>query len=244
MSSNAAGGDTISSNNVAGSRWFLLVATVFIAALLTANIIAVKLVSFGDYPLVGELILPAAIIVFPISYIIGDILTEVYGFAAARRVIWLGFVANLILVGFIYLGQLLPAAGFWGGQEAYESILGFTGRLLVASFAAYLVGEFINSLVLAKLKVRMEGRLLFVRTIGSTIVGQGVDSAIFITIAFGGNEGPGIWFFVWRQWLFKSLFEIVLTPVTYAAVTTLKRLEGLDVYDEVSDLNPIAIWKT
>lgn len=228
--------------NLSGSRWFLAVSAVFIAALLTANIIAVKLVSFGDYPLVGQLILPAAIIVFPISYIVGDILTEVYGFAAARRVIWLGFAANLVLVIFIYLGQLLPAAGFWDGQDAYERILGFTGRLLIASFAAYLVGEFANSFILAKLKVRMEGRFLFVRTISSTVVGQGVDSAIFITIAFAtilpGNELVRL---VLTQWLFKVAYETLATPITYLVIGFLKRSEGLDIYDTATDFNPLTV---
>ena len=147
------------------STWFFGIATIFITTLLTANITAVKLAAFGTFPLIGEIVLPAAIIIFPLSYIVGDILTEVYGFAATRRVIWMGCFANLILVIFIYLCQLLPPAVFWNGQEAYENILGFTSRLLIASFTAYLVGEFANSMILARLKVITEGRWLFIRPI-------------------------------------------------------------------------------
>jgi len=218
------------------TRWLLPIATVFIASLLTANIIAVKLVDFR------WAILPAAIIVFPISYIVGDVLTEVYGYAVARRVIWLGFLANLILVVFVYLGQLLPAASFWDGQPAYERILGFTGRLLGASFIAYLLGEFTNSYVLAKLKVRTHGRWLFVRTIGSTLVGQLVDSTVFITLAFAGILPPGTLVpTLITQWLVKCGYEALATPITYLVVGFLKRSEGLDPYDERTDFNPVSI---
>ena len=217
-------------------RWLMLIATVFIACLLAANLTAVKLID------VGGQILPAAIIVFPISYIVGDVLTEVYGYRTARRVIWLGFLANLILVIFIYLGQLLPAAGFWDGQEAYERILGFTGRILIASFAGYLVGEFSNSFILAKLKVRTAGRWLFLRTIGSTIVGQGIDSVIFIMIAFVGVlGGDEIVRLILTQWIVKVGYETLATPGTYLVVNFLKRSEGIDAYDESTDFNPIAL---
>ncbi|HLF89755.1 MAG TPA: queuosine precursor transporter, partial [Anaerolineales bacterium] len=161
-------------------RFFPLATAVFVTTLITSNIIAVKLVNiFG-------LFLPAAVILFPISYIFGDILTEVYGFARARQVIWTGFFCNLVAVIAIRVGGLLPAAPFWTvvgfenpetSQQAYQAILGFTPRLLFASFIAYLVGEFLNSFVLAKLKVRTEGRHLWLRTITSTIVGEGADSA-------------------------------------------------------------------
>ena len=217
-------------------RWLMVIATVFIACLLAANLIAVKLID------VGGQILPAAIIVFPISYIVGDVLTEVYGYRVARRVIWLGFLANLILVIFIYLGQLLPAAGFWDGQEAYERILGFTGRILIASFAGYLVGEFSNSLILAKLKVRTAGRWLFLRTIGSTIVGQGIDSVIFIVIAFVGVlAGDEIVRLILTQWIVKVAYETLATPGTYLVVNFLKRSEGIDVYDDTTDFNPLGM---
>ncbi|MBM2827385.1 MAG: conserved hypothetical integral rane protein [Dehalococcoidia bacterium] len=137
------------------SPWFTAVTALFITALITSNIIAVKLAQ------IGGLVLPAAIIIFPVSYILGDVLTEVYGYRQARRVIWLGFCCNLLAVGAISLGQTLPAASFWDGQDAYQRILGYTPRLLGASFLAYLVGEFANSVVLAKLKVATEGRWLW-----------------------------------------------------------------------------------
>ena len=224
------------------STWFFGIATVFITTLLTANITAVKLADFGTIPLIGEVILPAAIIIFPLGYIVGDILTEVYGFAATRRVIWMGFFANLILVIFIYLGQLLPPAVFWNGQEAYENILGFTSRLLLASFVAYLVGEFANSIILARLKVITEGRWLFIRTISSTIVGQGIDSALFITIAFlNVLDGSDLFRMIMLQWSFKVLYEVLATPLTYAMVGFLKRKENIDIYDKETSFNPIKL---
>ena len=140
------------------SRWFLLITAVFVTCLITANIIAVKMIA------IGGLVLPAAVIIFPISYIIGDILTEVYGYASARRVIWLGFFCNVLAVVAIWGGQRLPAAGFWDAQASYERILGYTPRLLIASFLAYLVGEFSNSFVLAKMKIATRGRWLWSRT--------------------------------------------------------------------------------
>ena len=169
------------------SQWFLLVTAVFITCLITANITAVKLVGvFPGLAGTGGLVLPAAVIIFPISYIFGDVLTEVYGYRQARRVIWLGFFCNLIAVVAIWLGQVMPAASFWDGQAAYERILGYTPRLLAASFLAYLVGGFANSFVLAKMKIATSGRWLWTRTIGSTLVGQGLDSLMFIPLAFVG----------------------------------------------------------
>ncbi|OGO40725.1 MAG: transporter, partial [Chloroflexi bacterium RBG_16_57_9] len=160
------------------SQWFVVIAAVFVTALITANIMAVKLVSVFD------LVLPAAVVIFPVSYIFGDILTEVYGYRQARRVIWLGFFCNLLAVVAIWLGQMLPAASFWDAQAAYERILGYTPRLLAASFLAYLVGEFANAFILAKMKIATQGRWLWTRTIGSTLIGQGLDSLVFITLAF------------------------------------------------------------
>lgn len=216
------------------SLWFVLVVALFITCLLTANITAVKLVQvFG-------LIVPAGIIVFPLSYIIGDVLTEVYGYRQARRVIWLGFVCNLLAVLAIWLGQILPAAPFWDGQMAYERILGYTPRLLVASFLAYLVGEFTNAMVLAKLKVATHGRWLWMRTIGSTLVGQGLDSLIFIALAFVGTIPlEGLASAMLAQWLVKTTYEAVVTPLTYVAVAFLKRHEGVDVYDYDTRFNPL-----
>jgi hypothetical protein len=218
------------------SPWFVLAAVIFITCLITANITAVKLVNiFG-------LVLPAAIIIFPISYIFGDVLTEVYGYRQARRVIWLGFFCNLITVVAIWIGEVLPSASFWDGQAAYERILGYTPRLLVASFIAYLVGEFANSFVMAKMKIATNGRWLWTRTIGSTLVGEGLDSLIFITVAFWGMV-PMIQLVptIVTQWLVKSAYEAAVTPLTYGAVNFLKKEEGLDAYDYGTRFNPLSI---
>lgn len=219
------------------SSWFVLIAALFVTALITANIVAVKLIN------VGGLIVPAATItIFPLSYIFGDVLTEVYGFRRARMIIWLGFACNLVAVLAIYLTQVLPAASFWDGQAAYERILGFTPRLLTASFAAYLVGEFANSIVLAKMKILTDGRWLWSRTIGSTLVGEGFDSLIFVTIAFAGTIGGGdLLRTMIASWLLKSAYEILATPLTYLVVNFLKRTEGIDTFDYRTNFSPIRL---
>ena len=212
----------------------VIVTAIFVTCLITANVIAVKIIS------IGPLILPAAIIVFPLSYIFGDILTEVYGYRQARRVIWLGFLCNLIFVVFAWIGQVLPPAPFWGGQEAYETILGYTPRLLVASFCGYFVGEFANSFVLAKMKVLTKGRWLWSRTIGSTIVGEGLDTLIFITFAFIGTPSF-VLVMILYHWLVKVVIEAVATPFTYMAVNFLKKKEAIDTYDYETNFNPFRI---
>ena len=216
------------------SHRFVVIVAIFITSLITANVIAVKVIA------IGSLILPAAVIIFPISYIFGDILTEVYGYHLARRVIWLGFLCNLIFVAFVWLGQLLPAASFWEGQAAYETILGYIPRLLLASFCGYLVGEFANSFILAKMKIATRGRWLWTRTIGSTVVGQGLDSSIFITLAFIGTPSFSL-VLIFSHWLAKTGIEVLATPATYAVVNFLKRREGIDTYDYQTNFNPFSI---
>ncbi|MBA3943378.1 MAG: queuosine precursor transporter [Herpetosiphonaceae bacterium] len=218
------------------STWFVAVVALFITCLLIANIVSVKLVSiFG-------LTVPAGIVIFPISYICGDVLTEVYGFRRARQVIWLGFACNLLAVVAIWIGQVLPGPAFWDAQSAYARILGFTPRLLVASFCAFLVGEFANSAVLAKMKIMTNGRLLWTRTIGSTIIGEGLDSLIFVTIAFVGIiPASAIGTAIVTQWLFKTAYETLATPLTYVVVNFLKRKEGIDVFDRDTSFNPLAL---
>lgn len=218
------------------SVWFVIIVALFVTCLITANIMAIKLIHvFG-------LVLPAAVLIFPISYIIGDVLTEVYGYRQARRVIWLGFLCNLITVGAIWFGQLLPPASFWDGQTAYERILGYAPRILMASFLAYLVGEFANSYVLARMKIATQGRWLWLRTIGSTLIGQGLDSLVFITLAFIGNIPPtALLTAIVTQWLVKSAYEALVTPLTYAVVNFLKGREGVDVYDHDTRFNPLLI---
>ena len=226
------------------SRYLPAVSAGFVTCLVVSNIIAVKIGAFGPW------YLPVAVIVFPVAYIFGDILTEVYGYARARQVIWIGFACNALAVAAIAIGGWIPAAPFWtaGGfetpeaaQEAYQAILGFTPRLLAASFLAYLVGEFVNAIVLAKLKLATRGRLLWLRTIGSTLAGQLLDSAIFLTVAFAGVlPAASLAPLVLTQWLFKSGYEALATPLTYVVVTALKRAEGLDAYDRDTDFNPLA----
>jgi queuosine precursor transporter len=205
------------------SQWFVIVVAVFVTCLITANITAVKLVDFFGF------ILPAGVIVFPISYIAGDVLTEVYGYRRARQAIWLGFFCNLIAVLAIWVGGILPAAPVWDGQGAYEQILGYTPRLLFASFLAYLVGEFANSMVLSRMKVATGGRWLWSRTVGSTFFGT-VPPAVIVSA-------------IVAQWIFKSLYEIAATPLTYLVVNYLKRTEGVDVYDRDVSLNPLPVGR-
>ncbi len=218
------------------SVWFVLVVSIFITCLITANIAAVKLVEVFGF------VLPAGTMIFPISYIFGDVLTEVYGYRQARRVIWLGFLCNFVVVVTIWIGQMLPPASFWDGQKAYERILGYTPRLLAASFLAYLVGEFANSFILAKMKIATRGRWLWTRTIGSTLVGEGLDSLVFMTLAFVGTIPAGALVSgILTQWLVKSAYEAVVTPLTYIVVNFLKRKEGLDVFDYDTRFNPLLL---
>lgn len=226
-------------------RWLPTITAVFVTSLVVSNIIAVKLVSVGPF------FLPAAILIFPISYIFGDILTEVYGYAAARRVIWIGFGCNLIAVSVFYLSIELPPAPFWragsfdagASQQAYRAIFGSTPRILAASFLAYLAGEFLNSFVLAKMKITTRGRHLWMRTIGSTVVGQFADSGVFILLAFYGTvPSAALIAMAGSQWLVKSAYEALVTPFTYLAVNFLKRAEGEDFYDRKTNFNPLR-WK-
>ena len=169
-------------------------------------------------------------------------LTEVYGYSQTRRVIWLGFLLNLVAVTAIWAAGLIPAAGFWQGQEAWTTIFGQVPRILAASFIAYLIGEFANAYVLAKIKIATGGKMLWLRTIGSTIIGQGLDSAVFITLAFAGViPAPAIIAAIVGQWFVKSAYEAAATPLTYAVVGYLKRAEGIDFYDTGTRFNPLAV---
>ena len=215
---------------------FVACTALFVTCLLTANTIAAKLVTLGGVTLT------AGIVIFPISYVLGDVLTEVWGYAAARRVIWLGFACNALMVAAVWLGGELPAAPFWKGQAAYQEILGHAPRILLASFAAYLVGEFANAFVLAKLKIATEGRWLWVRTIGSTVVGQGFDSVVFVTLAFTGMmPASALAGLVGAQWAVKVAYEAAATPLTYAAVAWLKSREQIDTFDYDTDFNPLRL---
>ena len=226
-------------------RFFPALTGLFVTCLVVSNIIAIKPIAMGPF------FLPAAIVIFPVSYILGDILTEVYGYRRARQVIWIGFACNALSVIAIYLSIIIHPAPFWTlvhfpspekSQEAYASIFGFTPRLLIASFIAYLTGEFLNSFVMAKIKIVMQGRRLWVRTISSTLLGQMADSAIFITIAFYGIvPSPVLVNMVMTQWITKSVYEASLTPLTYIVVHWLKKAEREDFYDYGTDFNPFSV---
>ena len=219
-----------------GTRYLGLVTAVFVTCLVVSNIIAVKIID------VGGVIVPAAVIVFPISYIFGDILTEVYGFARSRQVIWTGFACNALAVSAIVVAGALPAAGFWDAQDSYLRILGYSPRLLLASFLAYLVGEFLNSLVLARMKVATGGRWLWMRTIGSTLVGQAADSIVFIGIAFVLTmPWAELARLIVTQWIVKCAYEAAATPLTYLAVGFLKRREKVDHFDRDTSFNPFRL---
>jgi uncharacterized integral membrane protein (TIGR00697 family) len=213
-----------------------LITVSFVAVLLISNVASSKIMLLGPFTFDGGTIL------FPLSYIFGDILTEVYGYRASRRVIWLGFASAFLMSAiFMLVGKLPPAPG-WENQEAYDKILGLTPRIVAASLIAYFAGEFSNSFTLAKMKIATRGRWLWTRTIGSTIVGEGVDTALFCNIAFLGVLPTGLlWSVVLSNYVFKCGFEAVATPLTYAVVGFLKRSEHEDYYDRDTDFNPFLL---
>jgi uncharacterized integral membrane protein (TIGR00697 family) len=213
---------------------FVFITALFITSLLASNILIVKQIElFG-------LTLPAAIVVFPLSYIFGDVLTEVYGYGQARRVIWLGFFCNLLLIISIWLVGILPSASVFDAQAAYERILGSTPRFLLASFTAYLAGEFVNSYIMARMKMLTRGKWLWTRTITSTIAGESVDTAIVLIVGFWGVLPPAIIFnMIFWHWLLKTCYEVLATPLTYILVGYLKKAEKLDTYDYGTNFNPL-----
>lgn len=222
-------------------RYFDFVMVAFVVVLLLSNVIGAEKRSVVTLPWIGPWPFGAGILFFPISYVIDDILTEVYGYARARRVIWTGFAALLFMALMEWTVVHLPAAAGWTGQDAYERVFGSGWRIILASLAAFWVGDFLNSFVLAKMKIWTRGRFLWTRTIGSTIVGEGADSLIFYPLAFWGMPDWPIETMVMvmaSQFVLKVSWEAVLTPVTYAIVGFLKRREGVDVYDEATDFTP------
>src|SRR5690606_6825555 len=224
-------------------RYFPYVMAAFVAILLLSNLIGASKPSYVTLPGGREWAFGAGVLFFPVSYIIGDVLTEVFGFAHGLRVLWTGFVAPAFMALMAWVVVAVPAAEGWDGQQAYEQVFGNTWRIVAASMAAFWAGEFANSFVLARMKVWTGGRLLWARTIGSTVVGQGLDSLIFYPVAFWGLAGwpvEQLWQVVLSQWAIKSAWEAVLTPVTYSVVGFLKRREGVDVFDTATDFSPFA----
>ena len=220
-------------------RAFDLVMAAFVAVLLLSNVIGAGKLAVLTLPGIGAVPFGAGILFFPLSYVIGDVLTEVYGYARARRCIWVGTAALLFMAAMSLVMVALPPAPDWPGQAAYEQVFGQVPRIVGASIAAFWAGEFVNAFVLARLKVLTEGRLLWVRTIGSTVAGQGVDSLIFYPLAFAGVWETGTLLQVIAvQWALKVGWEALLTPVTYRVVGALKRREGVDVFDRRTDFTP------
>lgn len=222
-------------------RYYDFVMAAFVAILLLSNVIGAGKVAVINLPLIGDWPFGAGILFFPVSYVIGDVLTEVYGYARARRVIWAGFAAVVFMAFMAWVVVQLPPAPDWKNQAAYDVIFGQVPRIVFASVIAFWAGEFVNSFVLARMKVWTGGKHLWTRTIGSTIAGQAVDSAIFYPLAFWGAEGwtnALVVKVLFTQWALKVGWEVLLTPVTYAVVGFLKSREGIDVFDRGTDFTP------
>ncbi|MDT8757492.1 queuosine precursor transporter [Sphingomonas psychrotolerans] len=235
----------VAARDVSGGhfRYYDFVMAAFVAILLLSNVIGAGKVAQVWLPGVGYWPFGAGILFFPLSYVIGDVLTEVYGYARARRVIWAGTAAVLFMAFMSWVVVLLPPAPSWGNQGAYEVIFGQVPRIVLASVCAFWAGEFVNSYVLARMKLWTQGRLLWTRTIGSTFAGQAIDSLIFYPLAFLGAAGwtnELVLQVLFTQWALKVSWEVLLTPFTYAVVGFLKRREGVDVYDEGTDFTPFA----
>ena len=224
-------------------RYYDLVMAAFVTILLLSNLIGASKPSYVTLPFISEWSFGAGVLFFPVSYIIGDVLTEVYGYARARRVIWTGFAALLFMAFMAWVVVQLPPAAGWPGQAAYEFVFGNSWRIVLASMIAFWAGEFANSYVLAKMKIWTRGRHLWMRTIGSTVVGQGLDSLIFYPLAFWGLAGWPVellWQVVLSQWAIKTAWEALLTPVTYGVVGSLKKAEGVEVFDTDTDFSPFS----
>lgn len=214
-------------------RYFDIIMAFFVAVLLISNIASTKILVFWKFTFDGGTLL------FPLSYIFGDILTEVYGYRRTRRVIWTGFIAALVMSLVLWIVQVLPPAPDWPNQQAYESVIGFMPRIVLASLLAYFAGEFTNSYILSRLKVKMEGKRLWVRTIGSTLIGEGFDTTIFCLVAFYGVlPGCLLLTVIVSNYIFKCAVEILFTPLTYKIVGFLKKREKTDVYDRGISYNP------
>lgn len=218
------------------SSLFVIISTLFISSLLLSNVITGKLI------LIAGWVLPGAVILFPLTYIFGDVLTEVYGFQKTRLIIWLGFICNLLMAGIFTLVIAIPSPEFFAAESAFATVLGMTPRIVFASLLAYLIGEFCNSVVLSRLKILTAGRFLWLRTIGSSLVGEGLDTIIFITLAFWGTMPTSVLGqMMLFQYLFKIAYETAITPLTYWLVGYLKRQEGFDNYDYGVKYNPFQL---
>ena len=225
-------------------RYYELVMAAFVTVLICSNLIGPAKIAQADLPLLGVVTFGAGVLFFPISYVFGDILTEVYGYARARRVIWAGFAGLAFASLMAAVVVALPPAPFWNNQAAYEIAFGSTWRIVLASTCAYFCGEFANSYVLAKMKILTAGKWLWTRTIGSTIVGEAVDSALFYPLAFFGTgiiPNDKLPLVMLSQFVIKVAVEVVFTPVTYKLVNALKRAEHEDYYDRDTNFTPFSL---
>lgn len=217
-------------------KYLNFITAFFAIVLLTSNVVSTKIIELGPFTFDGGTLL------FPLSYIIGDILTEVYGYKRTRKVIWTGFFMAFFAMLVIMLIGWMPAAADWGFQESYENILGLTFRIVTASLIAYLAGEFLNSFIMAKMKIWSKGRHLWMRTIGSTLFGEGVDTLLFVLIAFWGVFDTNLlWAILISNYIFKVGVEVLFTPITYLVVKVLKKREHEDYYDHKTDFNPFKL---
>lgn len=217
-------------------KYLDIITVFFVVVLLVSNVASTKIAKVGFMELDGGTIL------FPLSYIFNDVLTEVYGYSRSRKVIWLGFFSAILMVGVFSLVGVLPSANGWDNQDAYQKILGQTPRIVLASLVAYFFGEFTNSFILAKMKVATKGKWLWTRTITSTIFGELIDSILFILIAFSGVLPISlIVSLIVFNYVFKTIIEVILTPATYAIVNFLKKKESEDFFDNKTNFNPFII---
>ncbi len=218
-------------------RYFDVIMAFFVAVLLISNLASTKILSLGVFTFDGGTLL------FPLSYIFGDVLTEVYGYQRARKVIWTGFGTALLMSLVLWVVQILPPAADWPNQQAYESLLGFVPRIVLASLVAYFAGAFTNAVILSKLKIKTDGKFLWLRTIGSTVLGEGIDTTIFCFIAFYGLFPNDVLLsIIISNYLFKTGVEILFTPVTYKIVGFLKKTEQVDVFDRGISYNPFRFF--
>jgi queuosine precursor transporter len=230
--------DTSQPRDLRSFRYFDILLSVFIVVLLISNLVGQKICAFGPFRISGAQLL------FPITYIFGDVFTEVYGYGASRRAIWLGFFASALMAVMGLITVALPPAPDWPNQQAFATVFNFVPRLVVASLIAYWAGEFANSYTMAKMKILTNGRHLWTRTIGSTVVGQAVDSIVIMSIAFGGTLPlSDILNLIVSGYLGKVLYETLATPATYAVVAWLKRIEEVNVFDYGTDFSPFHLSK-
>lgn len=219
-----------------GFRLSDMVAMIFVTMLLISNTIAIKIISIGSF------VLPAGIVCFPVAYIFNDVLVECYGYSRTRRVIWFGFVCLAVMSLFYWIASILPPAVFWEDQPAFKRFFQFAPRIAMASFIAYLVGSFLNAIVMSRMKLQTKGRFLWMRTIGSTIVGESADSIVFNFVAFLGVFSlKQIAIIALSGFVLKTLYEVLATPLTYVVVAWLKRVEGVDVMDYDVSYNPFSV---